>query len=115
MKIFALAKFSPLYPLYLKKLERDYHFESFTFGTGGANSNTSGFAGGGVPHLTSIKAAWNVLAALNLKLTGRFGSVIVKVTVTGANVPGVNAGMFTVAFVGVPTTVSERKPVPALT
>ena len=29
--------------------------------------------------------------------------------------PGVNAGMFTVAFTGVPTTVSIRNPVPALT
>jgi len=30
-------------------------------------------------------------------------------------VPGVNAEMFTTALVGVPTTVSDRKPVPALT
>jgi len=74
------------------------------------------YCGGGVTaHLTLIKAAWNVLAALKVKSTGRFGSVIVKVTVTGANVPGVNAGMFTVALVGVPTTVSERKPVPVST
>jgi len=39
----------------------------------------------------------------------------VKVTTTGANVPGTNAGMFTVALVGVPTTVIERVPVPAST
>ena len=29
--------------------------------------------------------------------------------------PGVNAGMFTVAFIGVPTTVKDCSPVPALT
>ncbi len=36
-------------------------------------------------------------------------------TTTGLNVPAGNAGMFTVAFVGVPTTVKDCKPVPALT
>ncbi len=66
-------------------------------------------------HLTRIRAAWNVLAALKVKSTGRFVLVVVKVTLTGANVPGVNAGIITVAFVGVPTTVSERRPVPAST
>ncbi len=66
-------------------------------------------------HLTRIKSAWNVLAALKVKSTGRFVLVVVKVTLTGSNVPGVNAGIITVAFVGVPTTVSERRPVPALT
>jgi len=39
----------------------------------------------------------------------------VNVTFTGANVPGTNAGMFTAALVGVPTTVIERVPVPAST
>ena len=38
-----------------------------------------------------------------------------KVAVTGSNVPGVNGGMVTIAFVGVPTTVNDCKPVPALT
>ena len=38
-----------------------------------------------------------------------------KVTVTGLYVPGVKAGMLTVALVGVPSTVSDCKPVPALT
>ena len=50
-----------------------------------------------------------------MKSTGSAGFVGVKVTITGLNVPGVNAGMFTVAFVGVPTTVSDCKPLPALT
>ncbi len=40
---------------------------------------------------------------------------MVKVTTTGSNVPGVNGGMFTTAFVGAPTTVIDRVPVPALT
>ncbi len=39
----------------------------------------------------------------------------VKVTLTGLNVPGVNAGMFTTALVGAPTTVSDCNPVPAFT
>ena len=68
-----------------------------------------------MPHLTLIKAAWNVLAALNEKSTARPGLGVVKVIVTGAVVPGVNGGMFTTALVGVPTTVSDCKPVPALT
>lgn len=38
-----------------------------------------------------------------------------NVTVTGACVPGVNGGMFTTAFIGVPTTVKDCRPVPALT
>ncbi len=49
-------------------------------------------------HRTLIFAAWNVLAALSVKSTGRFGSVGTKSTVTGAVVPGVNGGMLTVAF-----------------
>jgi hypothetical protein len=59
--------------------------------------------------------AWNVLAARKVKSTGSAGLTAVKVTVTGANVPGVNGGIVTTAFVGVPTTVSDCKPVPALT
>lgn len=55
-----------------------------------------------------------MLAARNVKSTGWLGSVGVKVTMTGACVPGVNAGMFTVAFIGVPTTVSDCNPLPAL-
>ncbi len=60
-------------------------------------------------------AAWNVLAALSVKSTGCVGSITEKVTTTGLNVPGANAGMFTTAFVGVPTTVSDCNPVPPLT
>ena len=56
-----------------------------------------------------------MLAARKVKSTGCVGLVGVKVTTTGLNVPGVNGGMFTVALVGVPTTVSDCKPVPALT
>ena len=40
---------------------------------------------------------------------------MVKVTTTGAVVPGANAGMFTIALVGTPTTVIDCVPVPALT
>ena len=75
-----------------------------------------GIVGSGcAPHRTSIKAAWNWLAARNLKLTASVGSIGVKVTTTGAVVPGVNAGIVTTALVGVPITVSDCKPVPALT
>ncbi len=56
-----------------------------------------------------------MLAARSVKSTGSAGFVGVNVTTTGLNVPGVNGGMFTVAFVGVPTTVKDCKPVPALT
>jgi superfamily II DNA or RNA helicase len=56
-----------------------------------------------------------VLAALKVKSTGRLGLITVKVAVTGLNVPGVKAGIFTTAFVGVPTTVKDCNPVPALT
>ena len=60
-------------------------------------------------------AAWNVLAARNVKSTGRLGFIGVNVTTTGLKVPGVNAGMFTTALTGVPITVNDCKPVPALT
>ncbi len=68
-----------------------------------------------VPHLTSIKAAWNVLAARNLKLTGSAGLGTKKVTTTGAVVPGANGGIITTALTGTPTTVIDCVPVPALT
>jgi hypothetical protein len=69
-----------------------------------------------VPHLTSIKAAWNELAARNLKLVGSAGLGTVKVTTTGLIVPGINAGIITTALTTEPgTTVSDCKPVPALT
>jgi hypothetical protein len=69
-----------------------------------------------VPHLTSIKAAWNVLAARNLKLVGSAGFGTVNVTTTGLIVPGTNGGMVTTALTTEPgTTVSDCKPVPALT
>jgi len=67
-----------------------------------------------VPHRALINAAWNVLAALKVKSTGCVGSITEKVTTTGANVPGVNAGILTTALT-VPTTVNDCKPVPALT
>jgi hypothetical protein len=50
-----------------------------------------------------------------VKSVGSAGLGVVKVTTTGSNVPGVNAGMFTIALTGVPTTVIDRVPVPALT
>ncbi len=56
-----------------------------------------------------------MLAARKVKSVGRSGLGVVKVTFTGLNVPGVNGGMFTTAFVGVPTTVIDCVPVPALT
>jgi len=56
-----------------------------------------------------------VLAARKVKSVGRSGLGVVKVTFTGLNVPGVNGGMFTTALVGVPTTVIDCVPVPALT
>ena len=56
-----------------------------------------------------------MLAARNVKSTGIVGLINVKVTTTGLKVPGVNAGIVTTALVGVPTTVSDCKPVPALT
>jgi len=70
---------------------------------------------GGVPHLALIKAEWKLLAARKVKSTGCVGSITEKVTTTGEKVPGVNAGIFTTALTGVPTTVSDCKPVPALT
>ena len=64
---------------------------------------------------TRMFAAWNVLAALNVKSTAIPGIGVVKVTTTGAVVPSVNGGMVTIALTGTPTTVSDCKPVPALT
>jgi len=64
---------------------------------------------------TLIKAAWNVLAARKVKSTACPCIVGVKVTVTGLNVPGMNGGITTVAFIGTPTTVIDCVPVPALT
>jgi len=66
-------------------------------------------------HRTLIKMAWNVLAARKVKSTGSAGLTAVKDTVTGLNVPGVNGGIVTTALIGTPTTVSDCKPVPALT
>ncbi len=56
-----------------------------------------------------------MLAACNVKSTGRAGLIGVKVTTTGLNVPAGNTGMLTTALVGAPTTVSDCNPVPALT
>ena len=55
-----------------------------------------------------------MLAARNVKSTGRAGLITVNVAVTGAIVLGVNAGMVTIALVAL-TTVKDCKPVPALT
>ena len=68
-----------------------------------------------MPHLVLILAAWNVLAARNVKSTPSPGLIGVNVTTTGAVVPDVNAGILTIALTGTPTTVSDCKPVPALT
>ena len=89
----------------------------FTFDEGGGVAVGVG-VGVGVDddaHRTLMKMAWKVLAARNVKSTVRPGFGVVNVTVTGANVPGVNGGMVTTALVGVPTTVRDRNPVPALT
>ena len=56
-----------------------------------------------------------MLAARNVKSTGKFGLIGVNVTTTGAVVPGVNAGISTMALLAVPRTVSDCSPVPALT
>ena len=66
-------------------------------------------------HRTLIFAAWKVLAALSVKSTPNPGVGVVNVTTTGEIVPAVNGGMVTTALVGVPTTVSDCKPVQALT
>ena len=65
-------------------------------------------------HRALIFAAWKVLAALNVKSTANPGLIGVNVTTTGLIVPGVNGGMLTTALVA-ETTVSDCKPVPALT
>ncbi len=62
-----------------------------------------------------MNAAWNVLAARNVKSTGSAGFIGVNVTTTGAVVPAVNAGMLITALTGVPATVNDCNPVPALT
>ncbi len=67
--------------------------------------------GGGV-HCALIKMAWVEFAARKVISTGSAGLTTVKVTVTGLNVPGVNAGIVTTAFVTL-TTVSDCNPVPA--
>ncbi len=55
-----------------------------------------------------------MFADLKVKSTARAELVAVKVAVTGAYVPGANAGMFTVAFVAL-TTVNDCNPDPAFT
>ena len=91
------------------------NFSFWLFLSGFALLTTSFFIGVAAAHLTSINAEWKLLAALKRNVTACVGSVGVNVTVTGAVVPGVNAGMFTVALVGVPTIVNDCNPVPALT
>ena len=58
-------------------------------------------------HRALMFAAWNVLAARNVKSTPNPGLIGVNVTTTGAVVPGVNAGILTIALTGTPTTVSD--------
>ena len=74
----------------------------------------------GPGHRTLIRAAVgtpasNPPAALRVKSTSKAGLIGVKVTVTGLVVPGVNAGIVTIALIGVPNTVSDCNPIPALT
>ena len=75
----------------------------------------SGSVSGVPPHRALMFAAWKVLAARNVKSTGKFSFIGINVTTTGAVVPGVKAGIITTALIGVPITVSDCKPVPALT
>ncbi len=56
-----------------------------------------------------------MLAARKVKSTDFVGSITEKVTVTGANVPGVNGGILTTVLVDVSSTVSDCNPVPPLT
>ena len=65
-------------------------------------------------HRALMLAAWNVLAALKVKSTANPGFIGVNVTTTGAVVPGVNAGILTIALVAL-TNVNDCKPLPALT
>ena len=65
-------------------------------------------------HRARMNAAWKLLAARNVKSTARAGFIAVKVTTSGAVVPGVNTGMLTIALIGTPTTVRDCSPVPAL-
>ena len=51
------------------------------------------------PHCALISTPLNLDVALNVKSTGWLVFGIVNVAVTGLNVPGVNAGIVTVAFV----------------
>ena len=59
-----------------------------------------------------IKMAWNEFAARRLIVTGKFGLITVKVTTAGRNVPGVNGGIVTTAFVEL-TRVRDCNPLPA--
>lgn len=55
--------------------------------------------GPGAPeHWALINIAWNLAEARNVKSTGCAGFGMLKVAVTGLCVPGVNAGMVTMAF-----------------
>ena len=51
------------------------------------------------PHCALISTPLNRPVALRVKSTGWPAFGLVKVAVTGLNVPGVNAGMLTIAFV----------------
>jgi hypothetical protein len=51
------------------------------------------------PHCALISTPLNRLVALNVKSTGWLVFGTVNVAVTGPTVPGVNAGIVTVAFV----------------
>ena len=84
---------------------------------GSALTITTGEHGGGGgiigAHCALIKMAWVEFAARKVISTGSAGLTAVKVTVTGLNVPGVNAGIITTAFTLL-TTVNDCKPVPEL-
>ena len=65
--------------------------------TSGALILNAGAAG--APHCALINTPLKRVVALNVKSTGWPAFGLVKVAVTGLNVPGVKAGMLTIAFV----------------
>ena len=53
----------------------------------------------GAPHCALINTPLKRVVARSVKSTARPAFGLVNVAVTGLNVPGVNAGMLTIAFV----------------
>ena len=113
-----VAVLPPLVPFLNNPLFSNGFSSAGEFGSSGESSaliSPESGAGICVPHRARIFAAWKLLAARRVKSTGILGSIGMNVTTTGINVPGVNAGIKTTALIGVPTTVSDCKPLPALT